>query len=64
MSQACGQRKYWLLSITVAVYSEPDASSRHVKEADEAYCIGPERETGSYLNIRKILAKAMVSYAE
>ncbi|MFZ5945897.1 MAG: acetyl-CoA carboxylase biotin carboxylase subunit [Bacillota bacterium] len=49
---------------TVVVYSEADASSFHVKEADEAYCIGPEGSQNSYLNISKIMAKAMVAHVD
>ncbi len=40
---------------TVAVYSEADAHSPHVKLADEAYCIGGPRVHESYLNLEKII---------
>lgn len=40
---------------TVAVFSEPDRYSVHVKMADEAYCIGPAASSESYLNIPKIM---------
>ena len=34
---------------TVAVYSDADAASLHVLEADEAYCIGPAPSPESYV---------------
>jgi acetyl-CoA carboxylase biotin carboxylase subunit len=49
---------------TVAVYSEVDADSLHVKLADEAYPIGPGEAVGSYLNKEKILDIATKSGAE
>jgi len=43
---------------SVAIYSEADASARHVLEADEAVCVGPAPAAESYLNVTKILAVA------
>jgi len=43
---------------TVAVYSEADRASLHVKLADEAFCIGPPPAAESYLNIPNIMATA------
>jgi acetyl-CoA carboxylase biotin carboxylase subunit len=43
---------------TVAVYSDVDADSLHVKLADEAYPIGPAETVHSYLNTEKILEVA------
>ena len=40
---------------TVAVYSEADAHSLHVRMADEAVCIGPAPATESYLLGEKIM---------
>jgi acetyl-CoA carboxylase, biotin carboxylase subunit len=49
---------------TVAVFSEADRSSAHVRYADQAYCIGPARSKDSYLRIENIIAAAEVSGAE
>ncbi|MGQ0570074.1 MAG: acetyl-CoA carboxylase biotin carboxylase subunit [Armatimonadota bacterium] len=43
---------------SVAVYSEADRASLHVKLADEAFCIGPAASTASYLNIPNIIGTA------
>jgi acetyl-CoA carboxylase biotin carboxylase subunit len=43
---------------TVAVFSEPDRYSPHVRFADEAVCIGPAPSSQSYLNIGKIIEVA------
>ncbi|MCC5915934.1 MAG: acetyl-CoA carboxylase biotin carboxylase subunit [Cryomorphaceae bacterium] len=43
---------------SVAVYSEADATSPHVRYADEAVCIGPPASGESYLRIDKILQVA------
>jgi acetyl-CoA carboxylase biotin carboxylase subunit len=43
---------------TVAVYSEADRQSPHVRFADEAVCIGPPPSSESYLRIEKIIAAA------
>jgi acetyl-CoA carboxylase biotin carboxylase subunit len=48
----------------VAVYSDVDRASLHVRKADEAYPIGPAPATESYLNIQKILDVAAKSGAE
>jgi acetyl-CoA carboxylase biotin carboxylase subunit len=48
----------------VAVYSEADADSVHVRLADEAVCIGPAPSTQSYLNIAAIVAAARQTKAE
>ncbi|MBB6431094.1 acetyl-CoA carboxylase biotin carboxylase subunit [Algisphaera agarilytica] len=45
----------------VAVYSEADAESKHVKMADHAVCIGPPAPNESYLNIPRIIAAAEVT---
>ncbi len=49
---------------TVAVYSEADRDSLHVKFADEAVCIGPPASKESYLNIPRIIAAAEVTNAD
>jgi acetyl-CoA carboxylase biotin carboxylase subunit len=43
---------------SVAVYSEADENSLHLKPADERICIGPAMGAGSYLNIEKIMNAA------
>ena len=47
--------------LTVAVYSEADKDSLHVKIADEAFCIGPAVPAKSYLNIPSIMSVAEVA---
>ncbi len=49
---------------TVVVYSEADENSLPVLLADEAICIGPAAAAGSYLNVRNILAAALMTGAE
>ncbi len=49
---------------TVAVYSEPDRDSLHVRFADEAVCIGPASSKESYLNIPAIISAAEVTDVE
>src|SRR6266699_7202185 len=48
----------------VAVYSEADRASLHVRLADEAYLIGPPPSTESYLSVERILHAAKRSGAE
>ncbi len=47
--------------LAVAVYSEADKDSLHVKIADEAFCIGPAVPAKSYLNIPSIMSVAEVA---
>ncbi len=49
---------------TVAVYSEADRESLHVRFADEDVCIGPPAGRESYLNIPRIIAAAEITGAE
>lgn len=49
---------------TVAVYSEADADAQHVRQADEAYCIGGPRPQESYLRGDAILEVALKSGAQ
>jgi acetyl-CoA carboxylase, biotin carboxylase subunit len=46
---------------TVAVYSEADRNSLHVRFADEAICIGPPRSSESYLNIPHVISAAEIA---
>ena len=46
---------------TVAVYSEADSHSLHVRFADEAVCIGPAKSFESYLNIPSIISAAEIT---
>src|SRR5438132_3065448 len=58
--RACGE-----LGITsVAVYSDVDRAALHVRQADEAYHIGPAPASESYLKIKKILDIAQRAGAE
>ena len=45
----------------VAIYSEADRNSLHVKFADEAICIGPPRLHESYLNIPAVISAAEIA---
>jgi acetyl-CoA carboxylase, biotin carboxylase subunit len=58
--RACREMKI----ATVAVYSQADAESLHVRIADEAVCIGPPSNRDSYLNMPNIISAAMVTGAD
>ena len=49
---------------TVAVYSEADRESLHVRFADDDVCIGPPSSRESYLNIPRIIAAAEITGAD
>ena len=46
---------------TVAIYSEADRASLHVRFADEALCIGPAKSADSYLNIPAVISAAEIT---
>ena len=48
----------------VAIYSEADRNSLHVRFADEAICIGPPRLAESYLNIPAVISAAEIANVE
>ncbi len=49
---------------TVAVYSEADRDSLHVRFADEAVCIGPAKSNRSYLDIASVISAAEITNAD
>jgi acetyl-CoA carboxylase, biotin carboxylase subunit len=49
---------------TVAVYSEADENSLHVRFADEDVCIGPPRAAQSYLSVPAVISAAEVTGAD
>src|SRR6185503_2228361 len=52
-----------LNTTAVAIYSEADVESLHVRMADEAFCVGPAPSTESYLKIDNIVAAALEAQA-
>jgi acetyl-CoA carboxylase biotin carboxylase subunit len=49
---------------SVAVYSQADQNSLHVRFADEAVCIGPPASSESYLNIPAVISAAEITNAD
>ena len=49
---------------TVAVWSEADENSLHVRFADEDVCIGPARSADSYLNVPAVISAAEITGAD
>ena len=49
---------------TVAVYSEADETSLHVRFADEDVCIGPARSADSYLSVPAVISAAEITGAD
>ena len=49
---------------TVAIHSEVDKESMHVKMADESVCVGPASSSESYLNIPSIISAAEITGAD
>ena len=58
--RACKEMKI----ATVAIYSEADRDSLHVRMADDAVCVGPPPSKDSYLNMPNIISAAVISGAE
>lgn len=58
--RACKEMKI----ATVAIYSEADKKSLHVRMADEAICVGPPANRDSYLNMPNIISAAIITGAE
>ena len=58
--RACREMKI----ATVAVYSEADRDAKHVRMADEAFCIGPPPSSESYLCLDKIIEVAKSARVE
>jgi len=46
---------------TVAIFSDADRGSLHVRHADEAFCVGPGPAVRSYLNVPNIISAALIS---
>jgi acetyl-CoA carboxylase biotin carboxylase subunit len=49
---------------TVAIFSEADRASLHVRNADQGFCVGPGPVARSYLNIPNIISAALISGAD
>jgi acetyl-CoA carboxylase biotin carboxylase subunit len=58
--RACKEMKI----ATVAIYSEADRDSLHVRMADEVICVGPAQNRESYLNMPNIISAAIITGAE
>ena len=50
--------------LSVAIYSEADRDSLHVRFADEAVCVGLAPSADSYLNVSRIISAAEISNAD
>ena len=55
--------KEWGIS-TVAVHSDVDSDSMHVRLADESVCIGSHQPQNSYLNVSSIMSAVDLTNAE
>ncbi|HEY5350198.1 MAG TPA: biotin carboxylase N-terminal domain-containing protein, partial [Candidatus Lustribacter sp.] len=49
---------------TVAIFSEADRGSLHVRHADEAFCVGAGPVASSYLNIANIISTGLICGAD